>query len=96
MKIELPQSVLDACARYNAMPEQDIGSLAALNLVSFIGERVANIVAVQIAKRGDLLAQREKLLADHHAGRVDTTMAGMELGRINAELLAIDKAKALP
>lgn len=52
MKIELSPALIDACRRYNAMPSVNHGSIAALNLVVYIGERVAALVKNASADNG--------------------------------------------
>lgn len=89
MKIELYPTLVVACRQ---LKEMDTRSLAGLNKAAWIGEEVTKIVMAKIAQHAELVAKRDRLLADHRAGNVDITVAGYALGVLNEEINGIERA----
>jgi hypothetical protein len=89
VKIELYPTLVVACKQ---LSETDTRSLAGLNKAAWIGEEVAKIVMAKIAKHAELVAKRDKLLADHRAGNIDITVAGYALGALDEEIKGIERA----
>lgn len=99
MKIELPQHVIEACARYSKMERSCTKcgqeSLALLNKAAFIGEQVAALVAAEIVKLDVLIAERESIAKEWRAGNGDPTTVGYTLGALDQRINAIKKAQGL-